>query len=351
MKILIVSPCFGTYGGIEAFVCALSAAIQNCSDLEFILCFKQTSSFRLDDMLSDHISKLGIKAVFVPRASPELLRYIRHVDLVHCQNPCIDVAIAAKFFRKPLVLTIHNYRNPLKSVREVVRYLAFLLADRRWYNSDFVWRTWEPHKKRPTSDKLPVLSNLPNGFVPISERKGFVFIARWIANKGIDTLLEAYRRARLDRSTWPLVLMGDGPLRPSIEDKIKNYKIQGVTILGRVDDAARNAVIRQARWMVTPPNTKEDMGLTPFESRHVGVPCIITRDGGLPEAGGRHALVCEPGDVQGLTSLLERASTMDEEEYTRISIATRQELLETLRPLSVYAEEYQKVLLPLATLL
>ena len=77
----------------------------------------------------------------------------------------------------------------------------------------------------------------------------------------------------------------------------------------------RRNEMKNARWVVVPPNTREDFGLTAIEARHLGVPCIITRDGGLPEAGGRQALICEPGDVAGLAKLLEQAAQMSEAEY------------------------------------
>ncbi len=67
--------------------------------------------------------------------------------------------------------------------------------------------------------------------------------------------------------------------------------------------------------MVVPPNTKEDFGLTAVEARNLGVPCIITRDGGLPEAGGRQALICEPNDPRALAELLQQAAAMSETEY------------------------------------
>ena len=344
MKVAIVSPCFGAFGGIEAFVCALAAELHGPQALDVTLCFKETKGFKLEGLLERNAAATGARVVYARRASMQLVDVIRAADIVHCQNPCIDVAVIAKCFRKPLVLTIHNYRKQGRDLRELLRGVAFRLADRRWYNSEFVWGTWEPDGKIPTSAKLPVLSNLPTGVVPVSERKGFVFIARWIANKGIDTLVEAYRRATLDRKMWPLILMGDGPLRPEIEQKIQKEKIAGIDIRGRVDETVRNDTIRHARWMVTPPNTKEDMGLTPFEARHVGVPCVITRDGGLPEAGGRHALCCEPGDIEGLKTLLEVAARMGEAEYAALCEATRSELLESLQPLSVYADEYRKVL-------
>ena len=50
--------------------------------------------------------------------------------------------------------------------------------------------------------------------------------------------------------------------------------------------------------MVTPPHTKEDLGLTPLEARSVGVPCIASRDGGVQETAGKHSLLCKPGDAE-----------------------------------------------------
>ena len=156
--------------------------------------------------------------------------------------------------------------------------------------------------------------------------------------------MDAYAQARLDRRQWPLILMGDGPLRPAIEAKIRDEKIEGIEILGYVTEEKRNETIRHARWMVTPPNTKEDLGLTPMEARNVAVPCIITRDGGLPESGGRHALSCEPGNVGELKLLLEKAAGMGAAEYEQVCEATHKELMEYLQPLSVYYDQYRELL-------
>jgi hypothetical protein len=74
------------------------------------------------------------------------------------------------------------------------------------------------------------------------------------------------------------------------------------------------------------------------------VPCIITRDGGLPEAGGRQALVCEPADVPGLARLLEQASRMGEAEYAERAQRTREELATELEPMEFYARAYRQIL-------
>lgn len=344
MNVLLVSPSFGTFGGLEAFLFSLAAELSR-QGVAVTIAFKRVSSqFHLDDTLTSYISDTPAEVVFVDRASKELRSLIETTDLVHGQNTSIDVALMACRAKTPLVLTIHGWRREKWTPRGMLNLLSHRLADRVWYNSDFVWRTWEPNGRRPTSGKLPIVSNLPEGIVPVADRKGFVFAARWIEKKGLRVLLDAYERANLDRAEWPLILLGDGPLRAEVEARIADDGIEGVDIRGFVDNETRNDIIRHARWMVTPPHTNEDLGLTPIEARHVGVPAIITRDGGLPEAGGTYALICDPNDSIGLCALLERAASMSIDEYSNIAAATRHELLEELEPLSVYADHYRDVL-------
>nr|MBA2743749.1 glycosyltransferase [Chthoniobacterales bacterium] len=148
----------------------------------------------------------------------------------------------------------------------------------------------------------------------------------------------------LDPEKWPLVLMGDGPLRTLIEYAVNRRGIRGVQILGFVDEATKTACMQNARWAVVPPNTREDFGLTAVEARHLGVPCIITRDGGLPEAGGPQALICEPADPAGLAQLLKQAAAMSETEYAERARRTCEELATELEPMEFYASAYRKLL-------
>ncbi len=344
MKVAIVSPCFGVLGGMETFICALAKELHALPGVEVTLCLKKVTTFKLDWLLEKTARATGAQVAFVERASRELAAVIRNSDIVHCQNPCFDVALLAKLFGKPLVLTMHSQRHRSFRPRELARRAAWHMADRRWYNSEFNWNTWDPERRKHASARLPVISNLPTGAVPVADRRGFIFVARWIPNKGVELLVDAYARAKLDRQQWPLILLGDGPLRPMIETKIREEKIEGIEIRGFVEEAERNDAIRHACWMVTPPHTKEDLGLTPMEARNVSVPVIITRDGGLPEAGGRHALVCEPGQVGELKALLEKAAMMDPDTYEQLCEATYRELQEYLQPLSVYAAHYRDVI-------
>jgi len=342
IKLLLVSPCFGTYGGIEAFVLAVAEAVRREPDFSVRICLKKTKGFALHPGLAGMLRHEAV--LFVNRAGRELADAIKWSDVVHLQNASPDVVVLAKFFSKPVVLTIHNHMQREWSLHHLLWRISARLADGRWYNSDFVRQTWEGNRKLRGSRKVPTISKLPQGWTPPEQRRGFVFVGRWITNKGIETLVDAYAQSEIDRAAWPLVLIGDGPLRPAIKARIDNYGLHDIQIAGFVDEVTKADRMKNARWIVVPPHTKEDFGLTAIEARNLGVPCIITRDGGLPEAGGRQALVCEPDNPRALANLLERAARMTEAEYLDRANRTREELQHELEPMDFYAQSYRRIL-------
>ena len=131
---------------------------------------------------------------------------------------------------------------------------------------------------------------MPQAETSPDKRKGFLFIGRWVPNKGIRILLEAYSRLNADLRKWPLTMLGDGP-REEVLHTIQVKGIQGVQLPGFISESERQRYTHQAKWMVTAPHTQEDLGLTPLEARSVGVPCIATTDGGVKETAGPHALL------------------------------------------------------------
>jgi glycosyltransferase involved in cell wall biosynthesis len=343
-KLLLVSPCQGTYGGIEAFVLAVADAVQREKDFSVKVCLKKVKGFSLHPSLAEMLR--GQPVSFVNRGGLDLANAVKWADIVHLQNASPDVIFLAKIFRKRLVLTIHNYmpQPAYRTAHHLVWRIGARFADARWYNSNFVWRTWEEDNPWPGSRKVATTSRLPEGPIPPEQRRGFLFVGRWIANKGLETLVDAYSRANLDRNAWPLVLLGDGQLRSMIEGQIQDHKLTTVEMPGFVDDATKAGYMKNAKWAVVPPHTNEDLGLTALESRNLGVPCIITRDGGLPEAGGKQALICEPDDPVALARLLEQAAGMSAQEYAGRGELTKRELADEMVPLSFYPESYRRIL-------
>jgi glycosyltransferase involved in cell wall biosynthesis len=342
LKVVIVSSTFGGYGGIEAFVLAVIRFVQKDPAITVRLVWKKVNGFVFSDALEQRCQEIGVDYRYVEKGSAELWKELRWADVIHSQNAPPDVIVFAGLLRKPLALTIHNYLRPGTWHSVAWKYLS-RLAQERWYNSNFVWKTWEPKRDLKGSRRTPTLSDLPTGSIPSEQRRGFAFISRWIPNKGLEVLVQAYAEAGLSPDQWPLHLMGDGPLREPILKLIEERKIPGIHVHGFVSEARKAENLRRAKWLVVPPHTQEDMGLTPLEARSVGVPVIASRDGGLPEAAGPAALLCEPGSVPDLKRRLLEAAAMSEPEYAERGERGFYTLRDYLTPLSFYPESYWRL--------
>ncbi|MGO9803439.1 MAG: glycosyltransferase family 4 protein [Steroidobacteraceae bacterium] len=343
MRILLAAPTFGVYGGIEVFVMTLADWLRRSTPHEIRVCFKVVKGCEVAPAVEGECRRLGIECSFVRRGSAGLLRNIRWADLVHGNTCSPDIALLSKVTGRPLVLTVHNWFRGRQGLRNRAWYRCNRLADWRTYNSQFVLRTWEPGGPYPGSDLIPTVSVLPQRATDPQARRGFFFISRLIENKGVDILVKAYARARIDKIRWPLTIAGAGPLGQWARDYIARNAVTGVDIAGFLSEEEKARRMADAMWLVAPPNTQEDMGLTPIEARNVGVPAIVTRDGGLPEAAGPAALVCAPGDVMELAGLLERAASMSASEYQERAALARESLRAYLRPLSDYVAIYERV--------
>jgi glycosyltransferase involved in cell wall biosynthesis len=344
LKLLIVSPSQGHYGGIEAFVIALASAVEAWPEFKLQVCFKLVQNFELKNDLKSAAASLACPIHYVHSGDFKLMKLIHWADIVHGQNTSPDIIFPAWILRKKMVLTIHNWRQRKLGIRSISWGLGARLAHRRWYNSRFVWNTWEPKQKLEGSDCVPTVCRFPKAWCPPDGRKGFLFVGRWIENKGIEDLIAAYSRAQLDSLQWPLILIGDGPLRSKVESLIKNLGVNGIEMPGFIDDQNKADRLASSRWLVAPARTREDLGLTPIEARSVGVPVIVTRDGGLPEAGGDAALIVEPGNIEELTDTLKQAASMSDEEYCERAERGRETLKDYLRPMEFYRESYAAIM-------
>nr|WP_234043738.1 glycosyltransferase family 4 protein [Cerasicoccus arenae] len=339
---MILSPTQGAYGGIEAFVLELGRYLSEEKSFSVKVCLKLVKSAKIDERLEEILRSSGLPYSVVQRASPALFHEIATADLVHAQNASPDIALMTRLSGGKLVQTIHNHLLDRGRIRTASWKFGASLAHYRLYNSKFVQQSWSTCDG-PDSQVIPTVSQMAIDFSPIENRRGFVFVSRLIPNKGAETLIEAYQAANIDHNAWPLHILGDGPLRDSLE--VLARKSPGkIAIHGFVSERIKRERIRAARWLVAPPNTREDMGLTPLEARANGIPVISSRDGGLPESAGDQALLCEPGNIDSLSTEIERATQMSSAEYLERSHATMTSLETHLTPMSFYPKLYRTLL-------
>lgn len=339
-RLLIIGSSQGEYGGIEAFMIALAEAASLWPEFDTRLCFKLVVGSELKESLQKSAEQLCKNVYFTSRGSKDLIKHIGWADILHIQNTPPDIILPAYLKRKKIFLTVHNWRKRVDNLHYYLWGFCIKLADRRWYNSHFVWNTWEPNKKYFNSDCVPTVCRLPKGWCPPEERKGFLFVGRLIENKGILELIQAYKEAQFNMEEWPLTILGNGPLRERVLKLLHHLELDNVSIPGFVTDDYKAKYLSEAKWVLAPANTREDLGLTPIEARSVGVPSIVTRDGGLPEAGGESALIAEPGDIESLKAAMVKAKEMNEDDYQNRCIVAKNSLSHFLKPIHFYRDSY-----------
>ena len=77
MKILLVSPSQGHYGGMETSYIVLAAAVAQWPEFELRVCFKLVQGFPLRDDLRSAAAGLPCPVYFLPSGDPQLLKLIR----------------------------------------------------------------------------------------------------------------------------------------------------------------------------------------------------------------------------------------------------------------------------------
>jgi glycosyltransferase involved in cell wall biosynthesis len=120
-----------------------------------------------------------------------------------------------------------------------------------------------------------------------------VFVGRLVSEKGVKTLLEAWRQ--LDGQV-PLKIVGDGPLRDAVVSAAARPSTR-IEWLGRRTPFEVYAILAAATVTVFPSEWYEGFPMTIIESFASGTPVIASRIGGIPELvrPGRTGRLFRPG--------------------------------------------------------
>lgn len=114
---------------------------------------------------------------------------------------------------------------------------------------------------RPT---VPDLGVRPR---PPSRSNQVVYAGRLEAQKGLESLLESWRRVE---NGLELLIIGDGPLK----DSLTQLQIPGVHFLGWLPHNRLRPIMLEARALVFPSNSFETLGLSLVEGLSAGLPIL-----------------------------------------------------------------------------
>jgi len=107
------------------------------------------------------------------------------------------------------------------------------------------------------------------------------FVGRLDRAKGADLLVDAAATLPRDAKSWHFYLVGDGPQRRSLADRIGRLGLERTVGIGGLHEDA--AAILPAFDVVVVPSRREAFGIAALEAMRMRVPVIASPAGGLPE--------------------------------------------------------------------
>lgn len=383
MKILLIHTHYQLHGGEDAVVEQELELLKQYYTLE-VLCFQNKGGWK------GALQFIG--SIWNTSAAKEVRRKIQEFkpDVVHVHN--WHFASGPLVFREvnrlciPIVHTVHNYRLlcpsgillhkgslftnslqqsfPWKAVRKKVYrssiVLTFWLAFVVWFHKKIgTWKKIDSYVcLTPFAVDLFQQSNFgvsknrfnvkPNFTIApkvresVEREKHFLYIGRLSEEKGIETLLNAFKNSRI-----LLKIAGDGPLKDLVLNATKQSS--NIIYLGNLANEKVTEELRKTQALIFPSIWYETFGLvnieafaneTPVLASNIGAPQSLIID----DYNGFHF---EPGNVNNLKEVFVKFDALSTSEKKRMGSNAFQNYQESYSPelqLKYFNSIYSKVL-------
>jgi glycosyltransferase involved in cell wall biosynthesis len=274
------------------------------------------------------ISALGFPMLF-PLALVQLLWLLRKeriqvVNIHYVMNNFFYFAICRRLLNIRLVTSIHGndaFDHRGRPLQRYSRAFKFIIS-----SSDLVVFPSNTYQQR-LAGALPVIKQkavaIHHGINPDQfagsenlihmpqARRYVLCVAALVEWKGLDVLIEAVQPLLVADPSLNLVIVGDGPLRDSLEKLASSLGIQDQTqLLGSRDGSEVAKLLHGCEVFVLPSRT-ESFGIVVVEAFASKTPVIATAVGGIPEIieHEKNGLLVQPDDPTGLREAIRRVLT------------------------------------------
>jgi glycosyltransferase involved in cell wall biosynthesis len=135
-----------------------------------------------------------------------------------------------------------------------------------------------------------------------------LYVGQFIERKGISYLLRAYKKLREKTSDTSLLLVGYGPQKDFLMERVKKKKIEDVIFMDHVELSQMPKMYAIADVFVL-PSSEETWGLVINEAMAAGLPIITTNKVGASEDlvdDGRNGFVIPARNSRALEAALKR---------------------------------------------
>lgn len=366
MKILIIHSFYRETGGEDNMVLGKIALLQDAGFIVELLAFQNPTQFL--SAIVDLFFLLFNVASFIKTIN-KISKF--RPDIIHLHNwhfaASPSVILAAHFLKTPLVLTVHNFRllcpsailfhkNELflESLNEKFPWTAVKIGAYRNSSLQTFWLAFSVflHKKLKTwqkvskfivfsefmkdvflqsnfgipADKFVIKQNAiidPNRWATNGRGKYFAFVGRFVVEKGIEVLLEAF-----SNTDFELHIYGYGPLEQRVRDFAELHP--NISYKGALPHDELFVELRKCSALIFPSIWYEGMPLTVIEGFSTGTPVIASNLGAMSTMirdhyNGLHFEAGNPNDLAQKLAYWSALPEAEKEQYSQRARATYEE--------------------------
>ena len=382
MKILLIHTYYQQHGGEDAVFEQEYNLLKNGHQVE-MLKFQNKKGWR--GMFQFLFSIWNLSAVC------KVKKYIKRFepDVVHIHNwhfACGPLFLRSlKKMNVPVVVTLHNYRLlcpsaillhkgkvfedslscvfPWKAIKNKVyrdsNVQTFWLAFVVWFHkrigtwqkvdkyivlTDFAKQVFLNSKCGILNDKFVVKPNfIEQDEIQLPQKAPFfLFIGRLSEEKGIDCLLEVFKKNGL-----PLKIGGIGPLQELVKEVSCEYS--NIKYLGRLDKIQVLEYMKKCTALIFPSIWYEGMPMTMLEAFSVATPIIASDLGAMKSIveHGYNGMLFEVGNVDSLNCTLQSWQNLSlerKEEYSKNALQSYSELYTQGKNYTLLMDIYKSVI-------
>ena len=165
---------------------------------------------------------------------------------------------------------------------------------------------------------IPFSAAVPERKTSISDENIILFVGRLVERKGIKNLIKAFADIQ-NEIPHKLMIIGDGPERPELEDLVNHLNIGSrVHLTGWISADEKLLHYEKCSFFVLPAiydkhGDTEGLGVVLIEAMSCAKPVIASNVGGITDVvyDGVNGLLVPPGDSAALAQAIKKLATDD----------------------------------------
>lgn len=217
-----------------------------------------------------------------------------------------DATVSDEYARK----SFYNHRNYLRHRRQLQKKGDLFIAISEFIRGKMIMQGFPPER---TVCRYIGINTERFTEDPTIEREPIVlFVGRLVENKGCEYLIQAMSLVQQEHPKWELVIIGEGPLRNSLElsasQRLMKYRFLGAQQHDAVKQWMNRVKIFSVPSVTIDSGASEGFGIVFLEASAMGLPVVSFATGGIPEAvmHGVTGFLAEEKDSEGLANYISR---------------------------------------------